>query len=94
MKLLCYSKITMATNNNMVPKGTEDFSVGQIILRTAVSTSLRVFGPILVLLAIGMIIDSHFDHSPVGMLVGASTGAVIAGVLVYLQIKQVERIKK
>jgi len=82
----------MATNTNRVPKDTGGFSAFKIIFRTIVNTSLRVFVPILVLFGVGAVIDFYVLMSkPIGMLVGTGVGTIIAGVLVYLQIRGIRK---
>ena len=73
-------------------KHTADISkeVVRVMLRTLLSTTLRIFIPTMVLFAIGYVIDKNCGTLPWGMIVGEALGMIIAIVLIVLQLKEIK----
>ena len=73
-------------------KRTTDISkeVVRMMLRTLLSTTLRIFVPTTVLFIIGYVIDKNCGTLPWGMIIGATLGIIIAIVLVALQLKEIK----
>ena len=84
----------MKKTDDSVQSGAPDLAVTKIMLGTLASTSFRIFVPVLGLFGIGALIDFTFDFKPYGMIIGTAVGAVIAIVLVYLQIRSIKKGKK
>ena len=59
------------------------------MLLTLLSTTLRIFIPVLVLLIFGLIIDLNFSTKPSGIIIGTGTGIILAAILVVLQLKNI-----
>jgi Na+-transporting methylmalonyl-CoA/oxaloacetate decarboxylase beta subunit len=74
--------------NDKVPGGTANIDATKIMVETLVSTSLRVFVPVLVLFGIGVAIDFGLGYKPWGMTIGAGAGIIIAAALVVLQLRK------
>lgn len=73
-------------------KHTTDISkeVVRVMLRTLLSTTLRIFIPTTTLFVIGYVIDKNCGILPWGMIVGATLGMIIAIMLVVLQLKEIK----
>lgn len=81
----------MEQKSDTAPESADNFGVNKTILLTLLSTTLRVFVPVLVLFGIGAVIDFNFDFKPYGMIVGTVAGMIIAGALVYSQIRAIKK---
>lgn len=63
----------------------------RIMMRTLLSTTLRIFVPTTLLFLIGLAIDFNTPAKPWGMAVGTGIGIIIAAVLVFMQLKNIRR---
>lgn len=84
----------MKEKHDTVPGSTDGFSGTKIMVLTLVSTSVRVFVPILGLFAIGAAIDFSMDYKPYGMIIGIALGIITATILVIVQLRSIDRDKK
>ena len=82
---------TVKKTNDSVRNSTQDILVAKTMATTLASTTVRVFGPVLGLFAIGAIIDFNFGLRPWGMITGTILGTVVAGILVYIQIRSIKK---
>jgi uncharacterized membrane protein (UPF0136 family) len=60
------------------------------MLGTLLSTTLRMFGPTAAGGVIGWLIGRANDHGKVGLLIGTVVGAVLAAILVWLQLRKLD----
>ncbi|MCR5700232.1 MAG: AtpZ/AtpI family protein [Candidatus Saccharibacteria bacterium] len=68
--------------------------VTKIMLRTLWSTTWRIFLPVSICFAIGLILDLNTATKPWGMIVGAGLGIIIALCLVFSQLKHIRNQKQ
>ena len=61
----------------------------RLMLGTLASTTVRIFLPVTVLFAIGLVVDLNAGTKPWGMIVGAGAGIIVATGLVVLQLKDI-----
>jgi F0F1-type ATP synthase assembly protein I len=81
----------MSREQNHAPQSAFKTNVTMTMLRTLLSTNLRIFGPVLVLFGVGLTIDIVLAYQPLGMVLGVMVGIVVAIALV---IKQLHNIKQ
>jgi len=90
---ISYTGVIVNRENNSVPGSTPSASVTKIMLRTLVSTTVRIFAPTLGLFAVGAVIDFNLGYKPYGMIIGTSVGIVIAAILILMQIRKIKQEK-
>ena len=66
-------------------------AVTRMMLRTLVSTTIRIFLPIAILFGIGLAIDLNTPSKPWGMAIGTGIGIIIAAILVATQLKTIHQ---
>lgn len=66
-------------------------STAILLIKTVADTTLRLFVPSVGGTVIGVIIDNIYDTKPWGTVVGVIGGALLAFMLVYMQIKKINR---
>lgn len=80
----------MNKTNDQVPGGTANIDATKIMVGTLISTSVRVFVPVLGMFGIGVVVDLWLGHKPYGMMIGTGLGIVIAMILIVLQLRSVK----
>lgn len=63
--------------------------VTKIMLKTLWSTTWRIFAPVSLFFAIGLILDLNSTTKPWGMIAGTGLGIAVALVLVIIQLKEI-----
>lgn len=66
-------------------------SVARVMLKTLISTTLRIFTPVTVLFLIGLAFDLNVATKPFGMLAGTLLGIAIAIALIISQLKSFQK---
>jgi F0F1-type ATP synthase assembly protein I len=84
----------MKAKTKSAPASAGTSSVAKIMLRTIVSTSVRIFGPVLGLFWVGAACDVIFGTKPLAILIGIGLGVLLAAGLVFLQIQKIRREKR
>lgn len=84
--------MTMKVKEKTVESDSENNAskaVTRMMLKTLWSTTVRIFVPVTTLFIVGLIIDLNVGTKPYGMAVGTGAGAIIAVVLVVMQLKDI-----
>lgn len=85
----------MATtqHDNKAPAPVPSSKTVLLLIGTLVDTTLRLFVPTLSGLLIGFFLDQHFATKPFLSLAGITLGVVIAALLIYMQVKKINKEK-
>lgn len=91
MNKLCYIENNMGKKTATALEGADNFGASKVMIKTLLSTSVRIFLPTLGLFGIGAVIDFNTDTKPWGMVIGICAGIIVAAVLVFLQVKAIKK---